>query len=345
MEYINEININEAVIHVLDNNADEPILNEYHLELNEEIYNFIFKHIQRCLKDEELKHGIFNKERNIVKELSQEYLSGENSLMNVSKELASQMFILMRSKGSIPSCDLLTVSFTTEFGAFLGIFKMDYIKNYMHNIEYLEGKIGIGIVPQFTGLPASSSRIQKCAFIKKLSPDNSYDLLVIDKKTKNKDDNDYGTNYFIDNYLGCTIIDNERDQTKQFVKVAEKWTQNVLEENADKQEEIRREVKKRLKEDEHINLNSFSEEVFNDNSEMKESFRTFVKENGVVEEVQIDKQWVDKKLKRVRLKIDKDIDLYISEEAYNDINRFEIERVGDGSINMIIKHIKNYIEK
>jgi len=50
-------------------------------------------------------------------------------------------------------------------------------------------------------------------------------------------------------------------------------------------------------------------------------------------------------LKRVRLKIDKDIDLYISEEAYNDINRFEIERVGDGSINMKIKHIINYTEK
>jgi len=153
MEYINEININEAIIHILDNNADEPVLNEYPLELTEEVYNFIFKHIQRCLKDEELKYAIFNKERNIVKEVCQEYLNGENSLTNVSKELASQMFILMRSKGSIPSCDLLTVSFTTEYGAFIGVFKMDYIKNYMHNVEFVDGKIGIDIVPQFTGLP------------------------------------------------------------------------------------------------------------------------------------------------------------------------------------------------
>jgi len=28
MEYINEININEAIIHILDNNSDEPVLNE-----------------------------------------------------------------------------------------------------------------------------------------------------------------------------------------------------------------------------------------------------------------------------------------------------------------------------
>jgi len=92
-------------------------------------------------------------------------------------------------------------------------------------------------------------------------------------------------------------------------------------------------------------LNNFAEEVFKENQSLKENFRTFAIESGVSETVDLDKQWVEKKLKRVRLKIDKDIDLYISEEAYNDINRFEIERVGDGSINMKIKHIINYTEK
>lgn len=346
MEYINEININEAIIHILDNNSDEAILNEYPLSLTEEVYDFVFKHVQRCLKDEELKYALFNPERNIVKEVSREFLSGENTLINVSKELATQMFILMRSKGNIPSCDLLTVSFTTEHGAFLGIFKMDYIKNYMHNVEFVEGKIGIHIIPQFTGLPSSSARIQKCAFIKAPSQSNKYDLLVIDKQNKkNKDEGDYGSNYFMDNYLGCSIIENERDQTKQFLKVAEKWTQKAFNENAENQEALRREVKRRLKEEDSIDIAKFSEEVFSHDEGLKENFITYAKESGVSEKVDLDKQWVEKKLKRVRLKIDKDIDLYISEEAYNDINRFQIERVGDGSINMIIKHIISYTEK
>jgi hypothetical protein len=63
------------------------------------------------------------------------------------------------------------------------------------------------------------------------------------------------------------------------------------------------------------------------------------------EPIKVDKEYVDKKLRKTRLKIDRDIDLYISEEAYNDNQRFEIQRNGDGSIHMIIKHIKNYIEK
>lgn len=54
---------------------------------------------------------------------------------------------------------------------------------------------------------------------------------------------------------------------------------------------------------------------------------------------------MDKKLKRIRLKVDSDIDIYVNEEAYDDGNRFEVVRNGDGTINIVIKHIKNYIEK
>ena len=96
MEYISDINIQEAVIHVLDSNGEEPILNEYKLELNEDTYGYLYKHIEKSLNDEELKYAKFNEERNIVKELAQDYLTGEEELINVSKEVATQLFIIMK---------------------------------------------------------------------------------------------------------------------------------------------------------------------------------------------------------------------------------------------------------
>ena len=345
MEYIKEVNINEAIIHVLDNNADEPILNEYALDLDEEKYNFLLKHIQKCLKDEDLKYGVFNEESNIVKDLSQEYLNGENNLLVVSKELARQMFTLMRSKGSIPSCDLIVVSFTTEFGPILGIFKMDYIKNYVHTIEFVDNKLGIDIVPQYTGLPGSSQRIQKCAFLKPIRKENNFDLMVIDKKSKSKENEENSSNYFIENYLGCTTFDNKRDITKNFVKAAEKFTQNTFPENADKAEAVRSTIKRKLKEEDTIDVRELSEQMFPENHETKEKFVEFITERGISENISLDKEWIDKKLKRVRLKIDKDIDLYVDTETYHDNSRFEIQRNGDGTINMVIKHVSNYIEK
>jgi hypothetical protein len=354
LEYIKEVNINEAIIHVLDNNADEPILNEYALDLDEEKYSFLLKHIQRCLRDEELKYGVFNQEKNIVKDLAGEYLNGENNLLVVSKGLAREMFTLMRSKGSIPSCGLVVVAFTTEYGPILGIFKMDYIKNFVHTIQFVDDKLGIDIVPQFTGLPGSSQRVQKCAFIKPVREENTFDLMVIDKKSKNRESEEYkedeeykefGANYFVNNYLGCTIVDNERDVTKSFVKAAEKWTQNNFPENADKAEAVRSTIKRKLKEEDSIDVRELSEQMFPQNHDTKEKFVEYIAEQGISENIKLDKEWIDKKLKRVRLKIDKDIDLYVDEETYHDNSRFEIQRNGDGTINMVIKHVSNYVEK
>lgn len=346
MEYISDININEAIIHILDSNADEPILNEYSIDLNDDTYKFIQRHIEKCFKDEDLKHALFNHERNIVKELTQDYLNGiDNNLIEVSKELARQLFIIIKGNTNIPSCDLITVSITTDKGPMIALLKMDYVKNFTHKIDFVEGKIGIDIVSQLSGLPGNSQRIQKVAFIKPIRENASFDILVIDKQKKSKDDDLYGANYFINNFLGCSIINNERDLTKTFLKAAETWTRNNVSEDAEKAERIRTAVKANLKENDIISLDKISDEIFEKSEDIKNDFKEFVKGHGIEDEINVDKTWVEKKLKRIRLKIDKDIDLYINEEAYHDKLRFEVQRNGDGSINMVIKNIINYIEK
>ena len=345
MEYINDININEAVIHILDSNGGEPVLNEYSLDLNEDIYKFVFKHIEKCFKDEELKYAKFNEGRSIVKEVTQDYLNGVDSdLINLSKELARQMFAIMNGNVNIPSCDLIVASITTDQGPMIAILKMDYIKNFTHHVEFLDNKIGIGIVPQSAGLPGSSQKIQKAAFIKPIREEENYNLMVLDKQRKSKNEDEYGANYFINNFLGCTIVQNERDMTKTFLKATEAWTRENFQEDADQAEKVRSKVKDKLKNEEIINVDELSEELFKGEENKKDNFSTFVKAQGL-DDVSVDKTWVEKKLKRVRLKIDKEIDLYIDEEVYNDSSKFEIVRNGDGSINMVIKHVKNYIEK
>ena len=148
LEYVNDINIQEAVIHILDSNSPDPILNEFTLELTEDIYKFLYRHIEKCFKDEELKTAVFKEERNIVKEIVQDYLNGvDHDIVNLSKELARQLFAIMNGNTNIPSCDLIVVSLITDQGAMIGILKMDYVKNYTHQVDFVEDKIGIGIVP------------------------------------------------------------------------------------------------------------------------------------------------------------------------------------------------------
>lgn len=345
MEYINDININEAVIHILDSNGEEPVLNEYRLDLDEDTYKFIYRHIEKCLKDDELKYARFNPERNIVKEVVQDYLNGiDSDLISLSKELAKQLFIIMKGNVNIPCADLIIASITTDQGPMIAILKMDYVKNFTHEIQFVNEKIGVGIIPQVAGLPGSGQRIQKAAFIKPIREDEQYNLMVLDKQKSSKED-EYGANYFINTFLGSTLIVNERDMTKTFVKAAENWIRKNVTEDAGKAEEIRTAIKTKLKEEDTINIDSLSEELLNEQPQVKEDFSNYIKQQGLNEEIAVDKAWVDKKLKRTRLNIDKQIDLYIDEEAYHDINKFEVQRNGDGSINMIIKNVINYIEK
>ncbi|WP_238884478.1 nucleoid-associated protein [Clostridium sp. YIM B02551] len=346
MEYINDINILDAVIHVLDNNSDEPILNEYKLDLGDEVYKFLYRHLEKSFKDEELKYAIFNIERNIVKELSQEYLNGVNTdLVEVSKEIARQLFSIMKDNGNIPSCDLIVTTLSTDQGPLLALLKLDYVNTFTHKIDFIEDKIGINLIRQFGGLPQTSARISKAAFIKPIRENQDFNLMVIDKQRKNRTEEEYGVNYFINNFLGCTLIKNERDMTKTFMNKSETWIRNNVVQDADRAEQIRNVIKNKLKEEESINIPELSEKIFKEEPEAKKSFDDYITSQGLGEEIQVDKQYVEKKLKRTRLKIDKDIDLYIDEESYNDKSKFEIVRNGDGSINLVIKHVMNYIEK
>lgn len=345
MEYVNEININEAVIHVLDSNGEEPILNEFSLELDEETYMFIYKHIQKCIKDDELKYAKFNVERSIVKEVVQEYLNGINSdLIELSKEIAKQLFMIMKSNVNIPSGDLIITSITTDQGPMIGILKLDYVKNFTHEVQFIDKKIGVGLVKQIAGLPGSGQNIQKAAFIKPIMENETFNIMILDKQKGPKED-EYGANYFINTFLSAMYITNERDITKEFMRASESFIRRTITEDAALAEEIRTKVKSKLEEEDIINIDKLSEELFPHSQELKESFLTDMKMKCLIEDIPIDKTYIDKKLKRIRLNIDKEIDLYINKDTYKDKSKFQIKRNGDGSIDMIIKNVINYIEK
>lgn len=198
MEYINDINVNEAIVHILDSVGSEPVLNEFKLELDENTYKFIYRHIQKCLANEDLKYAKFNNERNVVKDLVKDYLNGNsNNLIEISKELARQLFSLIKCNVSIPSGDLIVASIITDKGPMIAILKLDYVENFTHEINFIEKKIGIGLTTQMAGLPSSGQKIQKAAFIKPIREGDSFNLMILNKQKGSKEEESYGADYFI----------------------------------------------------------------------------------------------------------------------------------------------------
>lgn len=343
---VNDINIQQAIVHVLDNNGAEPILNNYTEELTEDTYKFLYRHMEKLLKSDDLKFAVFNEDRNLVKETVKGYLNWiSDDFVELSQNLARQLFCIMRSNVNIEPAYLVVSCIITDQGPLIAILKMDYTDRFSHSIEFIENKVGIKLVKEGIGLPSSSSKIQKAAFIKPIREDNKFDLWIIDKQKRIKDDDEYGANYFTNSFLGCYEVMDNRTATKTFMNAAERWTRSNVIEDAAKAEEIRSTIKEELEVKDVINIDSIADKIFKEEPKAKEEFSTFIKGHGLEDEIKVDKRYVEKKLKRVRLKVDTDIDLYISQEAYKDPSKFEIKRNGDGSINMVIKHVINYIEK
>lgn len=337
MDEVNEIIIKQAVLHILDNSSDTPVLNEFPMKLNEESYNFILKHMEKSLKDEELRPSKFSSTDNFVLQEVLKY-GTESDLITVSKSLAAKLFKIMREKGDISPCDLLIAEAAIEGKSYICILKLDYIKNYTHNIDFIEDKIGINIIPSLTGLPSINQKVSKCAFVNIGDNGEDYELLMLERLQSGE------TQFFSKDFMNCEILSTPRDDTKKFIDAAEKWTRKNVS-AADYQERLRSSIKAKLKNEDVVNVDSLSQELFKDQEEVKENFKEFLSSKGTPEEIQVDKDFINKKFKRVRLKIDKDMDIYVNEEAYNDSSRFDIIRNGDGTINIVIKNVKNYIEK
>ena len=223
--------------------------------------------------------------------------NGED-LLNVSKEISNNFFEVIREVGN-SSCDLLFLKLKTELGCVLCMIKLDYIKNYIHEIKYVEDKMQINIVPQFTTLPNSSQKLNNaCLFFYDL--DETLTVFYLDKISKNSDVNQ---NYFGEKFLNCNKVHSDYSKTKALINTAEKWRKNVKD-DADRAFFIRESLKDSLINNEDFIVNEFAREVFKNDSSTIESFVDFIECNGIEGNLKVNKDYVGKKYERIRLKID-----------------------------------------
>lgn len=340
MRNIKDITINKAIIHIVDNSMEEPIFNQKELSLNEETLNFIGKHIAKASSDEEAKYARFNG-NNDIENTCRELIYEENFLEK-TKDITKVFFRETKECGLIPSGDLLIVKFDCEYGKTLAIMSMIYNKAFIHSIDYEDENMVIDIKPQYIALPDNMQRLQKSALIN--FENDEGELLILNRATK-EEKAAKSLDTFPGNILKCNLLDDKRDFTKMLMKSSENWVRENLSEDAGRAEEVRREFSSVLKNEDVVDIEKTAKEIFED-EDIAKSYVEALRENGIEDKkVELDRDWVDKKTKRKKLKIDKDVEIHINSDAYEDMNRFQIKRNGDGTIDIIIRQVRNYFEK
>lgn len=298
MKRIKDVTIMDAVMHLIDGNGDRPILNDNYLELDEESYVFIYKHIVKALKSDDLKTAEFYEDltgTNQVKSIGNELLDSRISLLDASRDIAKIMFMLTKDRKE--EYGLIIASISTEYGPYMCVLKVDYSKSFTYKIDSIEDKMAINLRTQRNALNATK-KLHKACFI------GSKDLFIIDNQNKIKSD-EYGEGYFIDKFLRCNLIKNERDNTRDIIKGTENFVRQVFREDAEEAEKVRTGLKQKLKREDSISIDELSEGLFSDD-ELKNKYKDFLASNNI-DDFNVDKEYLEKKLNKIKLKIDKDI--------------------------------------
>lgn len=341
MRYLESVHVNNAVAHVLDKRLEEPLLGVAELELSEDLHEFFMKHILRGLRGEDAEKAVFVGE-GAIKALVRRIFDEPDSFLECTQEMARRLFGIMRPMESINGGDLAVVTFHSGEARYLGILKLDYQKSYSHEIEYQNEQFNVKLVAQDTGLPLTHQKLSACAFIKEDTTDDTYDMLLVERSTGEE-----GPRFFLNRFLGASRVLDKRDKTKLLKKSVEQWTRTNLKNDLDKALEVRSQLNEELLGSAFIDLESFSEELFSRSSDAKDKFDKKMQAVGLIDgdKVEVDRLWVTDKMKNRAVKTDTGFTIRGEHEFFDDPARFEMRRNGDGSVDYVIKNVRNISER
>lgn len=176
--------INKYIVHVLDRNSENPILNDFEGKVSLEIGNFFQKTIKGIIKDADLRKAVFNNyEENIVRQCSEQIIYDEKSFIQNSKEIASYLFEAMKNNDEITSCDLAIVMYTNKDQRGVAIIKLDYKGLIHHDIALVDDKFNVSINKNESAL--SNSKPKQAVLIEAHGLNDEYQLRVLDKQYEN----------------------------------------------------------------------------------------------------------------------------------------------------------------
>lgn len=330
--------IHKFIVHVLDKNSDVPILNDFEGKITQEVDGFFQKVIKRADKDDDLRKAVFKEYHdNIIKNCCEQIIYNEDTFLDNSKEIASYLFEIMKFNSELESCDLAICLYTNKDEKNVAILKLDYKKLYTHSIFIDDNdKFDIQFKSNDIGI-VESQKPKQCAFVGASGLNDEYHLKVLDKISEKEGIETKFTTQF----LNIEKIVDDKYMTKTFKASAENWITNAIT-DVKAAESVRSGLNYTLKEKNDINVKEFADTYLQDDK--KESFIELMEEKEI-ESFNIDKDWVDKKVKKRKIKTDNGFSIDANITDFEDPMKYSIRKNENGTVDIVVKNVSFYEEK
>jgi hypothetical protein len=325
-----ELRINKAVMHILDTNAGIPVLSEMFLNIGDGIGDYLLKHLEKSLRDSEIKHTSFL-EGSGFKESVEEYKKTA-SLIRISSEIAQSIFDIMLEHVDIPSADLIFVDFEKGFERFLAILKFNYKQGYIHYVNTDKGFYN-DILVQPCVLPTERQRLDEFVIINL----STFRLMLKEKKYLINNQKDF---YWSKQVLFCQ----EGISEKVAYDIVEKTTKKVIEAEYSGSYEKMNQMKEALVENyeshSELDVEQLADAVFLQDDLVKDKFRQGLLQNGFYEDkVKVSSNLEKKLYKKQKFVTDTGIEISIPLDQLKREEVIEFKNNPDGTVSVMIKNI------
>lgn len=343
MRYCSDIAITKTVIHVIDSNADEPLLGDKLIELDEETYMYLHGHIHRGLNSDSNRRGEFLINTSCVYRELNEMLVADDFVEH-SKTIANHLFKVVKNTLSAPSGDLIVVECMIDGQKVLGLMFMEYKTSFTHDIKFNERQFSVDLKAYTVSLPPQGQRLRRFAFFSESSllekHEKNYDMVMMERTQL--DESGEPVEFFIADFLQATVVLDNCDVTRLFRSSAERWLRKNMKEEIDRAIDVRAELDEQYINNVEVDIKSTVGYVI-DTVEEQEKFLMNLEKAGVDTDqaFEIDKKWTGKKLKHKTIKTDTGFSIKGDHDIFEDSSRIEIQYNGDGTVNYIIKQVRN----
>ncbi|MBN2898795.1 MAG: nucleoid-associated protein [Clostridia bacterium] len=340
MRFCEDIAITQTIVHVIDAHGDEPLLGAQLLELGDETYMYLHNHIHKALNSDGNARGEFLINTSLVYTECLGMME-ESDFVSASANIANHLFKVVKNTPAALSGDLVVVEIVAEGKKGIGLLFMEYKTSFVHDIKFEENQFKVDLKPQTISLPPKGQRLGKFAFFgESSSVEASYELIMMERTTL--DENGEKVEFFISEFLQATVVLDYSDVTKLFRDQTEKWIRRNMKEDIGKALDVRTELDEQYVNSAEIDIKGTVNSVI-DSIEEREKFLMNLEKHGVDTDqpFEIDKKWVGKKLKTKNIKTDTGFTIKGDYDFFDDSSRFEVQHNGDGTVNYIIKQVRN----
>ncbi|MCL2352753.1 MAG: nucleoid-associated protein [Firmicutes bacterium] len=325
------ITIDNAILHILDNTSDEPLISSEELDIESEICEvFITKHLKRLMTAPNAKDAVFAGDSPALPVVKQ-YINGEIFFKAASAALCRQLFGIMRANAEIPPGDVLVVHFKNRGERFLAILKLNYKPCYVHRTDSRDG-VSDNQILMAASLPFGGGKVEEACLI----PFEPMVLRVIEKAYPVDGEETY---YFSKLFLKCQPELSQAEAAGIIADVTEQIAGKYLAAEPKKAALLKNILIEQAEEDDSVNLSAAAAEVFGPNSEIRAEYAGLAEEAGLKPDVCVPARMVKAKLGFQRIKSANGVEVRMPVEFSQESDAVEYISNEDGTTSIVIKNL------